>query len=127
MGETAENVAAWKKPRSARTERSPPAIAARSTTVRLRWSSCRTDGPPSLADIELWEINEAFAAQVLPCVDELKIDPDKVNVHGGAIALGHPFGQTGARMTTTLINGLRFRDARTGVVTMCAAGGRAWP
>jgi acetyl-CoA C-acetyltransferase len=75
-------------------------------------------------DIGLFEINEAFAAQVLPCVDDLKIDPDRVNVHGGAIALGHPFGQTGARMTTTLINGLRFRDERLGVVTMCAAGGQ---
>jgi acetyl-CoA C-acetyltransferase len=78
----------------------------------------------SVADIDLWEINEAFAAQVLPCVDELAIDLNRVNVHGGAIALGHPFGQTGARMTTTLINGLRFRDVHTGVVTMCAAGGQ---
>jgi acetyl-CoA C-acetyltransferase len=78
----------------------------------------------SVGDIDLVEINEAFAAQVLPCTDELKIDPDKVNVHGGAIALGHPFGQTGARMTTTLISGLRFRDAHTGLVTMCAAGGQ---
>jgi acetyl-CoA C-acetyltransferase len=78
----------------------------------------------SVDDIDLAEINEAFAAQVLPCTDELKIDPDKVNVHGGAIALGHPFGQTGARLTTTLINGLRFRDAHTGLVTMCAAGGQ---
>jgi acetyl-CoA C-acetyltransferase len=78
----------------------------------------------AVADIDLWEINEAFAAQVLPSIDELKIDPVKVNVHGGAIALGHPFGQTGARMTTTLINGLRFRDAQLGVVTMCAAGGQ---
>jgi acetyl-CoA C-acetyltransferase len=78
----------------------------------------------SVADIDLWEINEAFAAQVLPSIDELKIDPAKVNVHGGAIALGHPFGQTGARMTTTLINGLRFREAQLGVVTMCAAGGQ---
>jgi acetyl-CoA C-acetyltransferase len=75
-------------------------------------------------DIDLVEINEAFAAQVLPCVDELKIDMGKVNVHGGAIALGHPFGQTGARLTTTLINGLRFRDAQFGLVTMCAAGGQ---
>jgi len=78
----------------------------------------------SVDDIDLVEINEAFAAQVLPCIDELKIDPDKVNVHGGAIALGHPFGQTGARLATTLINGLRFRDAHTGLVTMCAAGGQ---
>jgi acetyl-CoA C-acetyltransferase len=78
----------------------------------------------SVADVDLWEINEAFAAQVLASVDELKIDPARVNVHGGAIALGHPFGQTGARMTTTLINGLRFSDAQVGLVTMCAAGGQ---
>jgi len=78
----------------------------------------------SIDDIDLVEINEAFAAQVLPCVGELKIDMEKVNVHGGAIALGHPFGQTGARLTTTLINGLRFRDAQVGLVTMCAAGGQ---
>jgi acetyl-CoA C-acetyltransferase len=78
----------------------------------------------SVDDIDLVEINEAFAAQVLPCIDELKLDPDKVNAHGGAIALGHPFGQTGARLTTTLINGLRFRDGQTGLVTMCAAGGQ---
>jgi acetyl-CoA C-acetyltransferase len=78
----------------------------------------------SVDDIDLVEINEAFAAQVLPCIDELKIDPDKVNVHGGAIALGHPYGQTGARLATTLVNGLRFRDAHTGLVTLCAAGGQ---
>ncbi|MCW2934940.1 MAG: 3-ketoacyl-CoA thiolase/acetyl-CoA acetyltransferase [Actinomycetia bacterium] len=78
----------------------------------------------SVDDMDLVEINEAFAAQVLPCVDELKIDPEKVNVHGGAIALGHPFGQTGARLTTTLINGLRLRDGQLGLVTMCAAGGQ---
>jgi acetyl-CoA C-acetyltransferase len=78
----------------------------------------------SVDDMDLVEINEAFAAQVLPCIDELKIDPEKVNVHGGAIALGHPFGQTGARLSTTLINGLRFRDGQFGLVTMCAAGGQ---
>jgi acetyl-CoA C-acetyltransferase len=78
----------------------------------------------SVRDLDMVEINEAFAAQVLPCVEDLKIDPEKVNVHGGAIALGHPFGQTGARLTTTLINGLRFRDCRVGLVTMCAAGGQ---
>jgi acetyl-CoA C-acetyltransferase len=76
------------------------------------------------ADLDLVEMNEAFAAQVLPSCDDLGLDLDRVNVHGGAIALGHPFGMTGARMTTTLINGLRARDAQTGVVTMCAAGGQ---
>jgi acetyl-CoA C-acetyltransferase len=70
------------------------------------------------------ELNEAFAAQVLPCIDKIGIDVQKVNVHGGAIALGHPFGQTGARLTTTLLNGLRETDGSVGVVTMCAAGGQ---
>ncbi|WP_029136439.1 acetyl-CoA C-acetyltransferase [Nakamurella lactea] len=78
----------------------------------------------SIGDLDLIEINEAFAAQVLPTIDDLKIDPDRVNVHGGAIALGHPFGQTGARMTTTLINGLRFTDGQFGLETMCTAGGQ---
>ncbi len=75
-------------------------------------------------DLDLVEINEAFAAQVLPVCDDLGLNEDKVNVHGGAIALGHPFGMTGARLTTTLINGLRQRDGRYGAVTMCAAGGQ---
>ncbi|ASR36297.1 acetyl-CoA acetyltransferase [Prauserella marina] len=78
----------------------------------------------STSDLDLVELNEAFAAQVLPVVDELKLDIDKVNVHGGAIALGHPFGQTGARLTTTLLNGLAFRGGQTGLVTMCTAGGQ---
>ncbi|GAB2828916.1 acetyl-CoA C-acetyltransferase [Actinocorallia aurea] len=76
------------------------------------------------ADLDLIEINEAFAAQVLPTIDDLGLNEDKVNVHGGAIALGHPFGMTGARLTTTLVNGLRRRDGRYGAVTMCAAGGQ---
>ncbi|GAB2843851.1 acetyl-CoA C-acetyltransferase [Actinocorallia aurea] len=76
------------------------------------------------ADLDLIEINEAFAAQVLPTIDDLGLDEDKVNVHGGAIALGHPFGMTGARLTTTLVNGLRRHDGRYGAVTMCAAGGQ---
>ncbi|WP_106400539.1 acetyl-CoA C-acetyltransferase [Actinocorallia populi] len=75
-------------------------------------------------DLDLVEINEAFAAQVLPACDDLGLDLDRVNVHGGAIALGHPFGMTGARLTTTLVNGLRHRDGRLGAVTMCAAGGQ---
>jgi acetyl-CoA C-acetyltransferase len=78
----------------------------------------------SIGDIDLVELNEAFAAQVLPTIDDLKIDPSRVNVHGGAIALGHPFGQTGARMTTTLLNGLRFREGQFGLETMCTAGGQ---
>ena len=78
----------------------------------------------SVSDIDLVEMNEAFAAQVLPCVDQLGLDVEKVNVNGGAIALGHPFGQTGARIATTLIHGLQERDARFGLESMCAAGGQ---
>ncbi|GAA1844091.1 acetyl-CoA C-acetyltransferase [Pseudonocardia ailaonensis] len=77
-----------------------------------------------VGDIDLMELNEAFAAQVLPCVDRIGIDMDRVNTRGGAIALGHPFGQTGARLTTTLIHGLQESDLERGVVTMCAAGGQ---
>ncbi|MGJ3508799.1 acetyl-CoA C-acetyltransferase [Enemella sp. A6] len=78
----------------------------------------------SAGDLDLIEINEAFAAQVIPSVDDLGLDVDRVNVHGGAIALGHPYGQTGARLTTTLINGLKWHDKSTGLVTMCTAGGQ---
>ncbi|MFV2084641.1 acetyl-CoA C-acetyltransferase [Micromonospora sp. LOL_021] len=78
----------------------------------------------TIGDIDLVEINEAFAAQVLPCVRLLGIDPDRVNVNGGAIAVGHPFGMTGARITTSLIRALRERDRQFGLVTMCAAGGQ---
>jgi acetyl-CoA C-acetyltransferase len=77
-----------------------------------------------VADVDLVEMNEAFAAQVLPCVDQLGVSLDRVNVNGGAIALGHPFGSTGARMATTLIHGLQERDEEIGVETMCAAGGQ---
>lgn len=78
----------------------------------------------SIGDIDLVEINEAFAAQVLPCVADLGLDLDRVNVHGGAIAVGHPFGMTGARITTTLLNGLQWRDKQIGLETMCTAGGQ---
>ena len=78
----------------------------------------------TIDDIDLVEINEAFAAQVLPSADELGIDLDKLNVHGGAIALGHPFGMTGARITTTLLNGLQSRDKQFGLETMCVGGGQ---
>ncbi len=78
----------------------------------------------TIGDIDLVEINEAFAAQVLPSARQLGVDEDKLNVHGGAIALGHPFGMTGARITTTLLNGLRARDGRFGLETMCVGGGQ---
>jgi acetyl-CoA C-acetyltransferase len=77
-----------------------------------------------LEDIDVIEINEAFAAQVLASVDELGIDVDKLNPHGGAIALGHPFGMTGARIMGTLINDLRTLDKTIGLETMCVGGGQ---
>jgi acetyl-CoA C-acetyltransferase len=77
----------------------------------------------TMDDIDLVEINEAFAAQVVPSYRDLGIDIDKLNVHGGAIAVGHPFGMTGARITGTLINGLRTRDVTLGLETMCVGGG----
>jgi acetyl-CoA C-acetyltransferase len=78
----------------------------------------------SINDMDLVELNEAFAVQVLASMDDLGIDPDKLNVHGGAIALGHPFGSTGARITTTLLNGLAARDGQFGLETMCVGGGQ---
>jgi acetyl-CoA C-acetyltransferase len=76
-----------------------------------------------IGDIDVVELNEAFAAQVVPCRDELGIDPQKLNPFGGALALGHPFGMTGARIMTTLLNGLATLDATYGLETMCVAGG----
>jgi len=78
----------------------------------------------SIGDIDLVELNEAFAVQVIASARELGIDPARLNVHGGAIALGHPFGMTGARMATTLLNGLRERDADLGLATLCVGGGQ---
>ena len=78
----------------------------------------------TIEDIDLVELNEAFAAQVLPSAEDLGIPHDKLNVHGGAIALGHPWGSTGARMTTTLLNGLAERDGRFGLATLCVGGGQ---
>ncbi len=75
-------------------------------------------------DIDLWELNEAFAVQVIYCRDRLGIDNEKLNVNGGSIAIGHPFGMTGSRMTGTLANEMARRKARYGVVTMCIGGGQ---
>ena len=83
----------------------------------LRMTGLRLD------DIDLVELNEAFAAQVIACLCELPIDPDRLNVNGGAIALGHPLGCTGAKLTTTLLFEMRRRRARYGMVTMCVGGG----
>jgi acetyl-CoA C-acetyltransferase len=74
-------------------------------------------------DIDLFELNEAFAAQALAVMRQLKLDPGKVNVNGGAIALGHPIGASGARVLTTLIYELRRRGGRYGVATLCIGGG----
>jgi acetyl-CoA C-acetyltransferase len=78
----------------------------------------------TISDIDLVEINEAFAAQVIPSYTDLGIDQDKLNVNGGAIAVGHPFGMTGARITTTLLNSLQFHDKTFGLETMCVGGGQ---
>ncbi|HEY5765182.1 MAG TPA: acetyl-CoA C-acyltransferase, partial [Candidatus Deferrimicrobiaceae bacterium] len=76
-----------------------------------------------LSRVDLVELNEAFAAQSLPVIRELGLDPDRVNVNGGAIALGHPLGCTGAKLTATILHEMRRRDAKLGLVTMCIGGG----
>ena len=75
-------------------------------------------------DIDLWELNEAFAVQVVYCRDKLGIDREKLNVNGGSIAIGHPFGMTGSRMVGTIVNEMERRKAKLGVVTMCVGGGQ---
>jgi acetyl-CoA C-acetyltransferase len=77
-----------------------------------------------IGDVDVVELNEAFAAQVIPIMDECDIQLEKLNTHGGAIALGHPFGQTGARIMTTLLNGMETDDHQIGLETMCVAGGQ---
>ncbi|MGE5277867.1 MAG: thiolase family protein [Acidobacteriota bacterium] len=76
-----------------------------------------------LSDVDLVELNEAFAAQVIACARELPFDMTRVNVNGGAIALGHPIGATGARITTTLLHEMKRRDAKLGLATLCVSGG----
>ncbi|MET8777151.1 acetyl-CoA C-acetyltransferase [Nocardia sp. NPDC050713] len=78
----------------------------------------------TIGDVDLVEINEAFAAQVIPSARRLGVDLDKLNINGGAIAVGHPFGMTGARITSTLINSLQFHDKQIGLETMCVGGGQ---
>jgi acetyl-CoA acetyltransferase family protein len=77
-----------------------------------------------LSDIDIIEINEAFAAQTLSVVQELGIDEEKLNPHGGAIALGHPLGCSGARLIVTLLNDLQTRDKTVGLATLCVGGGQ---
>jgi len=78
----------------------------------------------SIGDIDLVEINEAFAAQVVPSYQDLGIDLDRLNVNGGSIAVGHPFGMTGARLQNTMLNSLQWHDKQTGLITMCVGGGQ---
>jgi acetyl-CoA C-acetyltransferase len=78
----------------------------------------------TIDDIDLVEINEAFAAQVVPSYQDLGIDIDRLNVNGGAIAVGHPFGMTGARLQNTMLNSLQSHDKQTGLITMCVGGGQ---
>lgn len=78
----------------------------------------------TIADMDLVEINEAFAAQVVPSYQDLGIDIDKLNINGGAIAVGHPFGMTGARLQATMINSLAFHDKQLGLITLCVGGGQ---
>ena len=75
-------------------------------------------------DLDLIELNEAFAAQVVPSIRQLGLDPEKVNIHGGAIALGHPFGATGVRLAGTLARSLEKLDKTLGLVTLCVGGGQ---
>jgi acetyl-CoA C-acetyltransferase len=78
----------------------------------------------TIDDMDLVEINEAFAVQVIASARDLGVDLERLNVHGGAIALGHPFGCTGARIMTTLLNAMRVRDVQFGLETMCVGGGQ---
>jgi acetyl-CoA acetyltransferase family protein len=76
------------------------------------------------ADVDVAEVNEAFAAQAIPCIDQIGLDPEKVNVNGGAIALGHPLGASGARLVGTVAHELAHRKARYGLATMCIGVGQ---
>jgi len=77
----------------------------------------------SLDDVDLIELNEAFSAQALAVIRELGVDPERVNVNGGAVAMGHPIGASGARILTTLLYAMRARDAKRGIATLCLGGG----
>ena len=91
-----------------------PIPASRKLLDRLGWSH---------ESVDLWEINEAFAAQSLAVISELGLDPERVNVNGGAIALGHPIGASGARVLVTLLHELNKRDGKRGIATLCIGGG----
>ena len=86
---------------------------------------CLANAGMTTSDIDLWEINEAFAVVPLKFMREMNLDPEIVNVNGGAMALGHPIGATGAMLVGTLLDELERRDLSTGLITLCAAGGMA--
>jgi acetyl-CoA acetyltransferase len=88
-----------------------------------RWARCSAGRAGRWSGLDLIEVNEAFAAQAVAVADELKLDPDRVNVNGGAIAIGHPLGCSGARITTTLLHELRRRGAGRAAATMCIGVG----
>jgi acetyl-CoA acetyltransferase family protein len=92
-----------------------PVPATRKALARAGWST---------GDIDLTELNEAFAAQAIPCMQELELDPATVNVNGGAIALGHPVGCSGARIVVTLLHEMKRREAKRGLASMCIGVGQ---
>jgi acetyl-CoA acetyltransferase family protein len=92
-----------------------PVPATRKAVARAGWT---------IPQIDLVELNEAFAAQAIPCMDELGLDPERVNVNGGAIALGHPVGCSGARILVTLLHEMKRREASRGLATMCIGVGQ---
>jgi acetyl-CoA C-acetyltransferase len=91
-----------------------PVEAVRKVSAKIGWR---------LEDVDLFEINEAFAVQSVAVMRELGIDPARVNVHGGAVALGHPIGASGARVLTTLLSAMKRRGARRGIAALCLGGG----
>ena len=92
-----------------------PVPATRKAFKRAGWGA---------SDLDLVELNEAFAAQAIPCMQELELDPERVNVNGGAIALGHPVGCSGARIVVTLLHEMKRRGARRGLASMCIGVGQ---
>ena len=131
LGHAPHGTAAGRR-RWASSRRSPFAVSPWPAASPTRWASALSSPCPScskrfgltVGDIDLWELNEAFAVQVIYCRDRLGIDPERLNVNGGSISIGHPFGMTGSRMVGTLANEMVRRKARYGVVTMCVGGGQ---
>ena len=93
-----------------------PVEAIRKVLERAGWSD---------SNVDLYEVNEAFSAQSVALIKEIPLDPNRLNVHGGAVALGHPIGASGARILTTLLYALRSRDFSRGIASLCLGGGNA--